>query len=261
MLSCLLSLHSTNSLESRILRLEPLSDENMAELLKRSLLKIQGDNSDQHLFDAEDAQKPSESISLPPRIMSRVVSMAGGDARTALSLLEVAFQSPKDAPEQQVMEALKQSLVVSYDRTGDDHYDMISALHKSVRGNNGNGAMYWLARMLTAGEDPLFIARRMVVCASEDIGLADNLALPLVRPLKRYKFTCPMTLQRLWQLCRHVKSSACPSVELILPILSRTYPKHPSRLGRMRLTNERKKQPKERQQHLYQCKCATHPLD
>lgn len=107
--------------------------------------------------------------------------MAGGDARTALSLLEVALQSPKDAPEEQIMQALKESLVVSYDRTGEDHYDMISALHKSVRGGNGSAAMYWLTRMLTAGEDPLFIARRMVVCASEDIGLADVHALPLVR--------------------------------------------------------------------------------
>lgn len=106
--------------------------------------------------------------------------MAGGDARRALSLLEVAMQSSTDTPEDQIMESLKQSLVVSYDRTGEDHYDMISALHKSVRGGNGSAAMYWLARMLIAGEDPLFIARRMVVCASEDIGLADNHALPLV---------------------------------------------------------------------------------
>lgn len=99
----------------------------------------------------------------------------------ALSLLEIASKSPNDdASEAQIMDSLKQSLLTSYDRTGEDHYDMISALHKSVRGGNGSAAMYWLARMLTVGEDPLFIARRMVVCASEDIGLGDSHALPLV---------------------------------------------------------------------------------
>ncbi|KAF9446395.1 P-loop containing nucleoside triphosphate hydrolase protein [Macrolepiota fuliginosa MF-IS2] len=166
----------------RVLRLEPLSDQQMSELLKRSAQKIAIDTqqAEQPLpNDVDPSQEPENHSVLTQRIISRMVSMAGGDARTALSLLEVAVQSPKDAPEEQVMEALKQSLVVSYDRTGDDHYDMISALHKSVRGSNGSAAMYWLARMLTSGEDPLFIARRMVVCASEDIGLADNHALPL----------------------------------------------------------------------------------
>lgn len=151
------------------------------ELLKRSLLKIKTDNDNQYSLEVDCTLEIPENIHLPKGIMSRIVSLAGGDARTALSLLEIALQSPKDTSEEQITEALKQSLVVSYDRTGDNHYDMISALHKSVRGSNGNAAMYWLARMLTGGEDPLFIARRMVVCASEDIGLADNHALPLVR--------------------------------------------------------------------------------
>ncbi|KAI8644291.1 DNA polymerase III, clamp loader complex, gamma/delta/delta subunit [Parasitella parasitica] len=66
-----------------------------------------------------------------------------------------------------------------YDRNGDQHYDIISALHKSIRGSDANAALYWLGRMLVAGEDPLYIARRLVRCASEDIGLADNTALPL----------------------------------------------------------------------------------
>lgn len=67
-----------------------------------------------------------------------------------------------------------------YDRNGDQHYDIISALHKSIRGSDANAALYWLGRMLQAGEDPLYVARRLVRCASEDIGLADNTALPLV---------------------------------------------------------------------------------
>ncbi|KAG5342906.1 hypothetical protein C0989_005854 [Termitomyces sp. Mn162] len=113
------------------------------------------------------------------KILSRITSLAAGDARAAISLLELAIQSPKDSKEESLLAALKHSVSASYDRTGESHYDMISALHKSVRGSQGSAALYWLARLLTAGEDPLYIARRMVVCASEDIGLADNNALPL----------------------------------------------------------------------------------
>jgi len=108
-----------------------------------------------------------------------LVSLADGDARTALSLLALVIGSSTETDEATLLTALRQSVSTSYDRTGDSHYDMVSALHKSVRGSEGSAAMYWLARMLTAGEDPVFIARRMVVCASEDIGLADNAALPL----------------------------------------------------------------------------------
>lgn len=117
---------------------------------------------------------------LTSKILSSIISLATGDARTAISLLEVVLASPPDSKEATLLNALKNSVSASYDRTGESHYDMISALHKSVRGSQGSAAMYWLARMLTAGEDPLYIARRMVVCASEDIGLADQHALPLV---------------------------------------------------------------------------------
>jgi len=134
-------------------------------------------------FKAGQTEGKSSRLTVSAKVMSKIISMASGDARKALSLLEVALQSAEEASEEQVMEALKQSMIVSYDRTGEDHYDMISALHKSVRGSDGSAAMYWLARMLSAGEDPLFIARRMVVCASEDIGLADKHALPLVARL------------------------------------------------------------------------------
>jgi len=91
---------------------------------------------------------------------------------------------------------------------------MISALHKSIRGSNGSAAMYWLARMLTAGEDPLYIARRLVVCASEDIGLADTHALPLVsQPMARGK-TKPSVF-RQWQLFKLARLLACLSAVLI----------------------------------------------
>ena len=152
----------------------------MLDLLNRSLEKIKSEVSSLANQPELSQESTTQSAGVTEKVASRIVAMAGGDARKGLSLLEVALQTPKDAPEEQVMEALKQSLIVSYDRTGEDHYDMISALHKSVRGSDGSAAMYWLARMLTAGEDPLFVARRMVVCASEDIGLADKHALPLV---------------------------------------------------------------------------------
>ncbi|KAI0779686.1 P-loop containing nucleoside triphosphate hydrolase protein [Fomes fomentarius] len=131
---------------------------------------------------------PSSSADAPPflvyphvtsKVLSTVVALSTGDARTALSLVELVLAAPTTSDEGKLLAALRRSVATAYDRGGDSHYDMISALHKSVRGSQGSAALYWLARMLTAGEDPLYIARRMVVCASEDIGLADNHALPL----------------------------------------------------------------------------------
>lgn len=132
------------------------------------------------LPSANTASQPCPAYPhLTPKILSSIVSLSTGDARTALSLLELVLSSPPDADPDALLASLRQSVSTSYDRTGDSHYDMISALHKSVRGSQPSAALYWLARMLTAGEDPLYVARRMVVCASEDIGLADNHALPL----------------------------------------------------------------------------------
>jgi len=116
---------------------------------------------------------------LTDKILSSISSLAMGDARKALSLLELVLISPKDSEESSLLSSLRRSVLASYSRSGDTRYDLISALHKSVRGSQGSAAMYWLARMLANGEDPLYIARRMIVCASEDIGLADNRALPL----------------------------------------------------------------------------------
>ncbi|KAJ4468242.1 P-loop containing nucleoside triphosphate hydrolase protein [Lentinula aciculospora] len=113
------------------------------------------------------------------RVLASITSLSSGDARAALSLLDMVLLAPKTTPEDKLIDNLRRSVSANYDRSGDSRYDMISALHKSVRGSDADAAMYWLARMLSAGEDPLYIARRMVVCASEDIGLADNHALPL----------------------------------------------------------------------------------
>ena len=87
--------------------------------------------------------------------------------------------APRTTPESALLDSLRRSVSTSYDRAGDARYDLISVLHKSVRGSQPDAALYWLARMLEAGENPVYVARRMAVCASEDIGMADRRALPL----------------------------------------------------------------------------------
>ena len=116
------------------------------------------------------------------KVISSMTSLSAGDARTALSLLEQVLLAPAETHESALLDSMKRSVATSYDRTGDVRYDLISALQKSIRGSQGGAALYWLARMLEADEDPMYIARRLVVCASEDIGMADPHALPLVSP-------------------------------------------------------------------------------
>ena len=112
--------------------------------------------------------------------------MAAGDARSAYNVLEAAAslaRPPEDGGSavisRETVEQAAQHRTILYDREGDSHYDTISAFIKSVRGSDPDAALYWLARMLEAGEDPLFVARRIVILASEDIGLADPFALTL----------------------------------------------------------------------------------
>lgn len=135
------------------------------------------------ISDGQEDQQPPPFLNYPQctsKVLSTITSLCAGDARTAISLLELVLNAPTDTHPDKLLELLRRSVSTSYDRSGESRYDMISALHKSVRGSNGTAALYWLARMLTAGEDPMYIARRMTVCASEDIGLADSKALPLV---------------------------------------------------------------------------------
>ncbi|KAK5358996.1 DNA-dependent ATPase mgs1 [Exophiala xenobiotica] len=112
-------------------------------------------------------------------LLKYLASFADGDARTALNLLELAMGLSTRPG--MTMDTLKRSLTKTmvYDRAGDQHYDTISAFHKSVRGSDPDATLYYLARMIVSGEDPLYIARRMVVIASEDVGLADPTLLPL----------------------------------------------------------------------------------
>ena len=157
---------------SRVFVLHALSDENVALLVRRAM-----DDRERGLGNAH--------VELDDDALEALVRLANGDARVALGTLEFAASAaPRGAGgERHIDRALiadaLQRRIVSYDKKGDNHYDVISAFIKSVRGSDPDAAVYWLARMLDAGEDPLFIARRIVILASEDIGLADSRGLPV----------------------------------------------------------------------------------
>ncbi|KAF2116603.1 DNA-dependent ATPase MGS1 [Lophiotrema nucula] len=142
----------------------------LAKIGDEDLIKIQ-----KRAMAAEDCTSPL----INDDMLRYLASFADGDARMALSLLELAMNASKrpSMTAEGIKKELTQTLV--YDRNGDQHYDNISALHKSIRGSAPDAALYYLARMLKSGEDPLYIARRLIVVASEDVGLADNTLLPL----------------------------------------------------------------------------------
>jgi putative ATPase len=151
-----------------LLRLEPLDDEAVTTLLRRAL-----DDADRGLGRA--------GLTIADDALQHLVSVAGGDARMALTGLEAAADAARAAGATEITrdvaaDAVQKKAIV-YDRKGDAHYDVISAFIKSIRGSDPDGALFWLARMIEAGEDPRFIARRLIVHASEDIGLADSQAL------------------------------------------------------------------------------------
>ena len=157
---------------SRVVELIVLSDDDLRVLVERAL-------ADEHGLDGR--------FTLADDALAEIVTLAGGDGRAALTSLELASQmalptsgTPGDSPveitRQHVLEANPRR-GLAYDKTGDMHYDIISAFIKSMRGSDPDAALYWLARMIDAGEDPKFIARRIMILASEDIGNADPDAL------------------------------------------------------------------------------------
>ena len=174
----------------RTFTLAKLGDEDIFGILKRALerevpgLTISSPSSSaEGRQESTDHPEPSHGYNLliddNYALIRYLAAFADGDARTGLNLLELALdlcQKPSTTIED-IKRSLTQTLV--YDRAGDQHYDTISAFHKSVRGSDADAALYYLARMLQSGEDPLYIARRMVVIASEDVGLADNSMLSL----------------------------------------------------------------------------------
>ena len=119
-----------------------------------------------------------ESVEAVPGALEAIATLSGGDARKAYNLLELSGRGGGPITPERV-KIVAQRPIPLYDAAGEEHYNIISALHKAVRNSDPDAALYWLARMLEAGEDPLFIARRLVRAASEDIGLADPQALPL----------------------------------------------------------------------------------
>jgi putative ATPase len=127
----------------------------------------------------DDPRGLGGQVAVQPEAVDLLVQLAAGDARRALTALEVASEAVEAGDELTVI-AIEQSLdkaAVRYDRDGDQHYDVVSAFIKSVRGSDVDAALHYLARMLVAGEDPRFIARRLMILASEDIGMADPTAL------------------------------------------------------------------------------------
>jgi len=154
----------------RVFKLEPLSSEHIENILDRAI--------------QNDSILRTAHIQFKDNAKSRLVRLSSGDARIALSALEIAFKLARKSPTQQTViitservEQAFQSRALFYDKKSDYHYDVISAFIKSLRGSDPDAALYWMARMLDAGEDPKFIARRMVILASEDVGNADPQAL------------------------------------------------------------------------------------
>lgn len=150
---------------SLLLTLQPLSDADLGELIDRAVT---------------DARGLAGEVSLSSQARAAIVQLASGDARRALTSLEAAasLAGAAEITAEHVSQAVDRALL-RYDKQGDEHYDVISAFIKSIRGSDVDAAMHYLARMIEAGEDPRFIARRLIISAAEDIGLADPHALPL----------------------------------------------------------------------------------
>jgi putative ATPase len=150
---------------SRVFQFKSLTDEDVRTILRRALV------------DAERGYG-SRGVQLDDDALAHLVSVAGGDARSALNALELAVEStaPADGVIHVTLAVAEESIqqrALRYDKKGDTHYDTISAFIKSVRGSDPDAALYWLAKMVAAGEDPRFILRRLFILAGEDIGLAD----------------------------------------------------------------------------------------
>lgn len=155
----------------KVFVLQELKTEELVQLLKRAL--------------ADEKGFGTQKINIEEELLEMIAVFANGDARTALSTLEMAvLNGDMDADgattvTRETLEQCTSKKSLLYDKTGEEHYNLISALHKSMRNSDPDAAVYWLARMLEAGEDPLYIARRVTRFASEDIGLADPKALEI----------------------------------------------------------------------------------
>ena len=158
---------------SRVFQLRPLTEEEIGIILKRAL---------------QDKERGygNLKVEISPEALEHLARVAGGDARVALNALELAVESTPPDPDGVIRIDLGvaqdaiQKRAIRYDKEGDEHYDTISAFIKSVRGSDPDASLYWLAKMLYAGEDPRFIMRRLLILAAEDVGLADPQAIVVV---------------------------------------------------------------------------------
>ena len=154
----------------RVFVLQSLKTEELVELLDRALRDPRGFGS--------------QKVKMEPELLSMIAEFSNGDARTALSVLEMAVLNGELSGDtvtvtREDLEQCTSRKSLLYDKKGEEHYNLISALHKSMRNSDPDAAVYWLARMLEAGEDPLYVARRVTRFASEDVGLADPRALEI----------------------------------------------------------------------------------
>jgi putative ATPase len=154
---------------SRVYVLKPLTEEQIVLLLKRAL-------------QDEERGLGALRLTASDAVLAKIAAYSSGDARSAYNVLEVAASLASGAGNEitdVIVQDALQKRVLRYDKAGEEHYNLISALHKSVRNSDPDAALYWLGRMLEAGEDPLYVARRVVRMAVEDIGLAEPNALAL----------------------------------------------------------------------------------
>src|SRR5688572_30466129 len=154
-------------------------------LLSRARVFVLQALTDEHIQTLLERAASIEHLDIESSAIQAIASIANGDARTALNILELASQT--SIPGEQITADIVQQAAqrqLLYDKGGEEHYNIISALHKSLRNSDADAALYWMARMLEAGEDPLYVARRLVRFASEDIGLADNQALRIALDAK-----------------------------------------------------------------------------
>jgi putative ATPase len=162
---------------TKVYVLDPLTTPQIVDLLKRALAD-------------KERGLGNENIEATDEVLFRIASYANGDARSAYNTLDLAARSAKPAATgariitRELLEDVLQRKLLRYDKAGEEHYNLISALHKSVRNSDPDAALYWLTRMLESGEDPLYLARRLVRMASEDIGLAEPGALAVTLAAK-----------------------------------------------------------------------------
>ncbi len=162
---------------TKVYILEPLTTPQIVELLRRALADPAHGLAKERFVATDD-------------ILFRIASYANGDARAAYNTLELAARTAKPEPDgtrpitSQLLEDILQRKLLRYDKSGEEHFNLISALHKSVRNSDPDAALYWLARMIESDEDPLYLARRLVRMASEDIGLAEPAALAVTLAAK-----------------------------------------------------------------------------